>query len=479
MTSTRTSRPPIGGHTRPGQFAALLLLVVALVTGAMNLNGRAAENTTLISIGESNNDDQRAELLGYFGNPSDAQVEVISVEDTRNAMADIAPDAEIGTAYSSAALTCLTLGDGLNVSTINIGSITPAMYAMALVTAGVGDAQLIVAAPNSAPAGGMTALTGIFSAWDKVNCESSQSTKERQELALRELALTVEIASSLGLPITSNIGFFVIEVQRIIVINDFESRAEIESTIANQELLFGITLPQAQKDKLTDFMVDLVGLDIDWSTFSKGWDIKFPSATSIIMTGDGIAIQNAQASATAKAAEDMTSTAEARKAKTSTAKAEKRQTQTAVAAAESQATQDAIAALTQTAEAQPTATATSTPLPFEYSGKLAAPIENLQLILKTVDDQEIAYKIAQSVSVARSGNPAAIGDLKEGDSLSIKVDAMTNEVVEIAATPAPESGTPIAKFLIFLPVLLLIPLGMVVKGRSFGDPFVVKRVARD
>ena len=39
-------------------------------------------------------------------------------------------------------------------------------------------------------------------------------------------------------------------------------------------------------------------------------------------------------------------------------------------------------------------------------------------------------------------------------------------------------------FFLILPVLfvfglLLIPLGMVVKGKSGGDPFVVKRVARD
>ena len=70
------------------------------------------------------------------------------------------------------------------------------------------------------------------------------------------------------------------------------------------------------------------------------------------------------------------------------------------------------------------------------------------------------------------------GDLKKGDSVSIKVDAVTDEVVEIVAT-APDSGTPLAKLIFLLPVLLLIPLGMVIKGKSGGDPFVVKRVARD
>jgi hypothetical protein len=56
---------------------------------------------------------------------------------------------------------------------------------------------------------------------------------------------------------------------------------------------------------------------------------------------------------------------------------------------------------------------------------------------------------------------------------------MTDEVVEIVATAPAKSGTPLAKLIFLLPVLLLIPLGMVVKGKSGGDPFVVKRVARD
>jgi uncharacterized protein YpuA (DUF1002 family) len=475
MTSTRHDRLPTDGRSRPGLRLVFVLLLVTLVAGTFTRIGGAQDSETLISIGESNNDEQRAELLEYFGNPSDAEISVVSVADTVEAMREVVPDANVDTAYSSAALTCLPLGDGLEVQTININAITPAVYAMALVTAGVGDAQLTVASPASVPAGGLTALTGIFLAWDKVNCESSQSTKERQELALRQLGLTTEISTALGLPLTSNIGFFVIEVQRLIVINDLNSREDIEATIANQELTFAITLPEEQKAKLIDFMVDLVALDIDWSTFSAGWTIDFPSPTSIIMRGDGIAILNAQASATARAAEEMTATAQAEKDARATERAEKRATQTAIA----QQTIDAEAALTQTALAQPTATATATPMPFEYQGTLAAPVEDNQLILKTADDQEVAYTVAQTVSVMRDDAAASVSDLKKGDGLSIKVDAMTNEVVAIVATAAPENGTPFAKLIDQLPVLLLIPLGMVVRGRSFGDPFVVKRVARD
>ena len=193
------------------------MLVMLIVVGAATSSGSLAAQKkadTIISLGESNDDAQRQELLGYFGAGDKAQVDVITVADTQQAMQDVIPGFNLSSAYSSAALTCRPLGDGLDVTTINITQITPAMFAMALVTAGVGDATLIVAAPAAAPAQGMTALTGIFKAWDKVKCESAQTTPKRQQLALRELAITVEISTAIGEAQTGYAGAFVIDTQR-------------------------------------------------------------------------------------------------------------------------------------------------------------------------------------------------------------------------------------------------------------------------
>jgi hypothetical protein len=224
-------------------------------------------------------------------------------------------------------------------------------------------------------------------------------------------------------------------------------------------------VPEPSRTKLIDLLVDLAKEKIDWSTFSAGWTIEYPTGTSIKMTGDGIAIRNAQASATAKAAKEQTAAA---KAKTATAKAEAEMTQTAIAAD-----------LTATALAQPTATATATPMPNEYSGTLAAPVSNNTLAVTFADGVEKSYQIAKTVAITRDGKAATADKLKKGDSVALKVDAMTDEVVDIVATAPAKSGTPLAKLIFLLPVLLLIPLGMVVKGKSGGDPFVVKRVARD
>jgi uncharacterized protein YpuA (DUF1002 family) len=466
MTSTRQTRAGRNDRSRLGLIGALAL-VLLIVVGAATSNGSLAAQKkaeTIISLGESNSDAQRQELLGYFGAGENAQVDVITVADTQQAMQAVIPGFNLSSAFSSAALTCRPLGDGLDVTTINITQITPAMFAMALVTAGVGDATLIVAAPASAPAQGMTALTGIFKAWDKVKCESAQTTAKRQELALRELAITVEISTAIGEVQTGYAGAFVIDTQRIIVTNKYTSRDEITSAVQQMEGVYGFTVPEPSRTKLIDLMVDLAQEKIDWSTFSAGWTIEYPTATSIQMRGDGIAILNAQASATAKAAKEQTARA---KARTATAQAAAEMTQTAIAAD-----------LTATALAQPTPTATPTPLPNEYSGTLTGPVSGNQLHVKLVDGSDAAYNLAKVVSITRDGKAAGADKLKKGDKVNIKVDAVTNEVVDIVATAA-KSGTPIAKLIFLLPVLLLIPLGMVVKGKSGGDPFVVKRVARD
>jgi uncharacterized protein YpuA (DUF1002 family) len=479
MHATRTNRSPIGGKSRHGQLAALLLLISSLLLGAVVHSGSAADSKTLISIGESNSQAQRDELLGYFGNPKDAEITIITIADTQAAMNDIVQNGITGSAYSSAALTCLPLGDGIDVTTINISEVTPAMYAMALVTAGVGDATLIVAAPSDAQAGGLTALTGIFKSWDKVKCDSSQTSPARQKLALRELALTTEISASIGQS-TSYAGAFVIDSQRAIVVGGYASEADISAAIANQEAVYNIAVPSDQRAKLVDFMVDLQKQDIDWSTFSAGWTIDYPEATRITMKGDGIAILNAQASATARAGKNLTATARASKDMTATARANIHATQTAAAEAVSaQQTAEAEANLTATALAQPTATATATPLPNDVSGTLDLPISGNQMSVKGSDGTVTPYQIADTATLTRDGKQAIRDDFKKGDTVALKVDAVTNQVVSIQGTAPAKSGTPIAKLLYLLPLLLLIPLGMVLKGRSYGDPFVVKRVARD
>ena len=480
MSSTRTTSAGRNDRSRFGLIAALMLVMLIVVGAATSSGSLAAQKKadTIISLGESNTDAQRQELLGYFGAGDTAQVDVITVADTQRAMQAVIPGFNLSSAFSSAALTCRPLGDGLEVTTINITQITPAMFAMALVTAGVGDATLIVAAPAAAPAQGMTALTGLFQAWDKVKCESAQTTPTRQQLALRELAITVEISTAIGEAQTGYAGAFVIDTQRLIVTNHATSREAITAAVQQMEAAYGFTVPEPSRTKLIDLMVDLAKEQIDWSTFAAGWTIEYPTATSIQMTGDGIAIRNAQASATAKAAKEQTARA---KARTATARAAAEMTQTAIAT-DLTATADAVdmtatanAEATQQAKADMTATAlaipTATPEPVGASGKIVA--TRAREIVVEQGTVRTPYTLAANVTVERGGKSVKPDALQNGDTVQLTLDGSTREVIAVTAQPAPGSWTD--NLPLFGGVLLMgsALCGMVVVRRRRDEPFIV------
>ncbi len=99
-------------------------------------------------------------------------------------------------AVSSALLGPLPAGSGLTVSVNrNITLDTPQSYANALLTAGVTDAEVRVAAPTSQKALGTTALLGLLRA-AQISCLSIAPA--RRVLAIREAVLSDQLAQAAG-----------------------------------------------------------------------------------------------------------------------------------------------------------------------------------------------------------------------------------------------------------------------------------------
>jgi uncharacterized protein YpuA (DUF1002 family) len=227
-------------------FVFLAILVVVTLPFATS---GSAEDSKTITLGESLNDLQRTELLDFFQAGEDDRIIVVTTADTIDAMAGISMVGTISSAYSSTALECRDLGDGLDVTTRNINQVTPDLYAIALVTAGIGDATLVVAAPSDLSAGGMTALAGIFKTWDLAPCASGNTSPERQQLALEQLALATAIGQSLEFVGIADgqlrAGNVVLETQKTIVTQHLTESTDIDAAIAQQELA------QAFRSRLT------------------------------------------------------------------------------------------------------------------------------------------------------------------------------------------------------------------------------------
>lgn len=450
-----------------GQRLIALLVLCTLIAGLLSRGGLAAENAKTIMLGESLSDAQRQELLDYFGKGEDDRVKTITIAYTREAMTGIidVPDS----AFSSTALTCRPLGDGLAVSTRNITVITPSMYAMALVTAGIGDAELVVAAPNSAAALGMTALAGVFLTWDVAPCDSGTTSNERQRLALEQLALTVDLGQARGPGGIKAASDLVLYTQQAVVVEGLTKSDQIDAAVRDQELKNAITLNADERARLVDFMVRLAGEDIDWSTFSAGWTIE-PTAdgTGISMKGDGIAIRNARLTATARAADSMTQTAGA---------ASKQAT------ADARATQNALsAALTATAAAMPTST--PVPVPVAVSGTISDISDGQIWVNSSGGGDAVAYQVPAEAQITRGGEASKFDALRKGDRVELTADPSSFVVSQMTVSAAPTAGGFLAgpgKFLLFLPILAAIPVIFFVKNRGggarAGEAFIVKRVA--
>ena len=137
----RSTRARAGG-------VLMTVLLILLAVSALARPGVAASSKT-ITLGASLDDAQKTELLNYFqAKTGTDHIFTISTDDTIKAMDGIFSAGSITSAFSSTALTCRNLGDGLDVTTSNITVVTPDLYAIALVTAGIAKTRLSTPLPT-------------------------------------------------------------------------------------------------------------------------------------------------------------------------------------------------------------------------------------------------------------------------------------------------------------------------------------------
>ncbi|MGI8644430.1 MAG: hypothetical protein ACR2LS_09980, partial [Thermomicrobiales bacterium] len=87
--------------------AVVILLVMALLTSVVAVNGLAAKSTRIITIGESNSDAQKDELLDLFNAEDGDEIITVTFNDTVTAMDGIFDMSGFQpVAFSSTALTC-------------------------------------------------------------------------------------------------------------------------------------------------------------------------------------------------------------------------------------------------------------------------------------------------------------------------------------------------------------------------------------
>lgn len=239
-----------------------LFLICALTLSMGFSSGAASGDKPILALGSDLSADQRATVLGLLGvSEADlADFDVISVtnQEEHQYLDAYMSSSVIGTkALSSVLIRPADEGAGLNVTTYNISYCTIDMYTNALLTAGLEDADVYVAAPSNIS--GTSALIGAVKGY--ADMTGSSVNEQALETAVNELVVTGEIGDILGDSETAS--DMVAYIKQQILEQGVDSREDIETIIRNAMKEFEISLSDEDVAKLVDLMDKISRLDID------------------------------------------------------------------------------------------------------------------------------------------------------------------------------------------------------------------------
>lgn len=247
----------------------VLTLTIGAVafTGALpKVGAEAIVNDTIVTLGESLSSEQQKWVLERMDAPEGIEPIITTAADEEKYLGDSVPQAQRGGGMYSSARIKLTNGTGLDIQTENVTWVTKDMYANALVTAGVTDADIYITSPIKVT--GTSALTGIMKAYDQTAAETGiKLSDERKELAQEELAVTSEIGKTVG---REDVAGLMNEIKAKIANQMPETNVEIRDIVIQVLNQNNVQLSEGQLDQLTTLFENMQQANLDWSAISSG-----------------------------------------------------------------------------------------------------------------------------------------------------------------------------------------------------------------
>lgn len=247
--------------------------IIALTIGSVvatsmipKVNAEAIVDDTIVTLGETLSAEQRDWVLERVEAPAGIEPIITTVADEEQYLGDAVPQAQRGGGMYSSARIKLTDGTGLDIKTENVTWVTEEMYANALVTAGVTDADIYITSPIRVT--GTSALTGIMKAYDQTADETGiQLTEERKDLAQEELAVTSEIGKTVG---QEDVAGLMNEIKAEIANQAPETNIEIRDIVIQVLNQNNVQLSDTQLNQLTTLFENMQQANLDWTAISDG-----------------------------------------------------------------------------------------------------------------------------------------------------------------------------------------------------------------
>ncbi|CAM3798629.1 DUF1002 domain-containing protein [Alkalicoccus chagannorensis] len=262
----------------------IVFLAVLIFTGS-TAAADAVPGEEIVTLGEDLNPEQREELLQEMGT-AEGEVEIITVtnEEEHQYLGDYIDASVIGSnALSSSKITMLEAGEGVNVETNRITWVSEGMYANALITAGVEDADVYVTAPFDVS--GTGALTGLIKAYESSSDEDIP--EEQKQAANEELVRTAELADEYGVEDATEL---MTRIKEGIAEEDIESESDLRDLIRRLAEEIGIDLTQDEEDSLVSLFERIRGLNIDWDQVRTQLDSVRGNISDFVQSDEGQSI---------------------------------------------------------------------------------------------------------------------------------------------------------------------------------------------
>lgn len=406
-------------RTRAGAISAVAALTLLVLSTAL------AAGEKVVTYGADLTPLQKQELAQIFGVEATAPSTTITTADMIMSLQGTGlPVAPTDKSISSSVITCLNKGDGLDVRTQNITRITAPLYANAMVTAGVGDGNVLIAAPQSNPVTGETALAGVLKAFPQ--CQGGKAPEQaRINLAYEQLARTVALAGPSG--DLTKASAVVLQATQPVITGQAKDDAAISAALDSAAGAQGLQVPPNQRGDLVVFLKKLGGLD--YGTYAKGYQVQqaSPNQVKVIPSGagapGGAAVPTANPAGTARAA-------------------------------------------APTAANAPNVNAA----PARFDGKVTNTGNRLTV---ETDGQGRNVTPAANLVVTRDGKSAALGDLKKNDKVSVTTGPDGN-AQRIDATSADGSPAWLKWLLPLLVLLAIVGLALWFLGKRRKDNFIIE-----
>ncbi|MDO4479257.1 MAG: DUF1002 domain-containing protein [Lachnospiraceae bacterium] len=248
-----------------------ILLSACLLGGVLAPATVMADEQTYVALGADLDAAGRSTVLSLLNVTeeelvTDTVLTVTNAEEHQHFDSYMDPSV-IGTRALSSCKVVAKNEGGITVETHNITYCTPAMYENALATAGLKNAEVVVAGPFNLS--GTCALVGVLKAYEAMTGETIDP--EVVDVASNELVMTADVAESVG--DSEKITQLIAAIKQIILSHDYETDADIDAAIQEVAGQMNIVLSAEDVVTIRDFCKKFGNLNINPEDLSSATTI--------------------------------------------------------------------------------------------------------------------------------------------------------------------------------------------------------------